>query len=735
VVDRVDTTATTFLGLTIGCARCHDHKYDPFTQREFYRLFAYFNNVPERGRAMKYGNSPPLEPAPTREQRTKLLELDRELDALERSLDRREREIDRAQRTWERTLAPTSPGSWAPARGLDAAFPLDDLGALKEAGGKVRFEPGRIGMAAAFDGAAQLEATGVAAFDIDDRFTLTAWIRSAAPDGSIVSRMAESPRGKGFGMHLVGGKVHLHVTNEWKTDALRLESEETVAPNEWHHLAFTYDGSKLAEGIGLHIDGKPARLRTQLDTLYRPFRNAGRKYTETLRIGGGMGPKLRFHGLIDDARVYGRVLERDEIAALAVGAPCGAIAARPERERSEAERRVLRRSFLENGAADEMRQAWRRLEALRWEKEKLERTFPTVMVMAECSVPRETHVLLRGAYDRPGERVEPGVPAVFPSLPRGAPNNRLGFARWLASPENPLSARVAVNRFWQMYFGTGLVKTTEDFGVQGEWPSHPELLDWLATELVASGWDVKKLQRLVVTSAAYRQSSKATAELIARDPENRLLARGPRFRLSAETIRDQALAVAGLLRERVGGPSVKPYQPEGLWNETSMQDTEYNQSHGDDLYRRSLYTYWKRTIAPPMLANFDAAMRETCVVRETRTNTPLQALNLMNDVTFVEAARALGQRMLAQGGATPESRLRHGFRLALGRPPSAEEARVLVGSLEYHRAYFAAGLERARAYLDRGESRPDPALDPAELAAYAAVGSLILNLDEMVTKE
>jgi hypothetical protein len=292
-----------------------------------------------------------------------------------------------------------------------------------------------------------------------------------------------------------------------------------------------------------------------------------------------------------------------------------------------------------------------------------------------------------------------------------------------------------VNRFWQIYFGTGLVKTTEDFGVQGEWPSHPELLDWLATEFVRTGWDVKALQKLIVTSATYRQSSKTKPELARRDPENRLLARGPRFRLSAEMIRDQALFVSGLLAEKLGGPSVKPYQPDGLWKETSMQDMEYKQSHGEDLYRRSLYTFWKRTIAPPMMVNFDAAMRESCVVRESRTNTPLQALNLMNDVTFLEAARFLGQRMMKEGGIERDSRLRYGFRVATGRLPSAIEEEILRGSLQYHVDYFSQKPGMARAYLQHGESPADRALDPRELAAYAAVASLILNLDETVTKE
>jgi hypothetical protein len=292
-----------------------------------------------------------------------------------------------------------------------------------------------------------------------------------------------------------------------------------------------------------------------------------------------------------------------------------------------------------------------------------------------------------------------------------------------------------MNRFWQMYFSTGIVKTVEDFGAQGEWPSHPELLDWLATEFLRTGWDVKAMQKLIVMSAAYRQSSKVRPEVLEHDPDNRLLSRGPRFRLPAEVIRDQALYTAGLLVEKLGGPSVKPYQPDGLWNELAMQDMYYIQSKGPDLYRRSLYTFWKRTIAPPMMMNFDSAQRESCVVRENRTDTPLQALNLMNDVTFLEAARFIGQRMMKEGGRNQDDRLRYGFRLSLGRGPSEAELRILRDNLRFHLDHFAGKKEEIDAFLGQGDSRPDPSLDSRELAAYASVASVFLNMDEMVTKQ
>jgi hypothetical protein len=361
-------------------------------------------------------------------------------------------------------------------------------------------------------------------------------------------------------------------------------------------------------------------------------------------------------------------------------------------------------------------------------------SLPTVMVMQERPQPRDTFLLVRGAYDKPGDKVTQGLPAILPPLPAGVPNNRLGLARWLVSPSNPLTARVMVNRLWQMYFGVGIVKSVEDFGSQGEWPTHPELLDWLATEFMRTGWDVKALVKTIVTSATYRQSSSVSSELLQRDPENRLLARGSRFRLPAEMVRDQALAISGLLVEKIGGPSVKPYQPAGLWKELSGGE-DYKQDKGEGLYRRSLYTFWKRAVPPPSMMTFDSAGREACVVRETRTNTPLQALMLMNDVTYLEAARVMAQRMMNEGGSTPADRIAYGFRLAAARPPSERKSAVLRYSFQHYLDRYQTNPEGARKLVSVGESKLDEKLNVSELAAYTTVASLILNLDETVTKE
>jgi hypothetical protein len=735
VVDRVATTSSVFLGVTLGCARCHNHKFDPFTQKEFYQVYAYFDQVPEVGRGIKYGNSPPAIPAPTAEQQAALKKLEQQTAELEKTLQSHEKEIQRAQTKWERGLSRQAEHFWAPKRDLIASYSFDGSEKLKSESGSVPFEEGHPGKAASFDGKAYLDTGLHTELDINDPFTLSAWIYSSStPDGSVISEMIDNPRGKGYGIHIDHGKVHVNLTSVWVDDAIRVESEDTLAPNRWYHIAATYDGSKVADNVHIYIDGRVAKAKILMNTLYRPYRNAKKAFGGVVRIGAGWGPERRFHGSIGGVHLYSAVLDEDEIAALADADSMATMAAKKPASRNDIETKILRWSFLESAAPARDRDLWTKLTSLAAEKEKLERSFPTVMVMADVPKRRDTHILVRGAYDRPGELVEPGVPAVLNPLPPGAPNNRLGFAEWVVDPSNPLFSRVTVNRFWQMYFGTGIVKTVEDFGSQGDYPSHPELLDWLATEFMSDGWNVKAMQKLIVTSATYRQSSEASPQAIQRDPENRMLARGPRVRLPAEMIRDQALAAAGLLVEKIGGPSVMPYQPAGLWKEIGMQDTDYTQGHGADLYRRSIYTYWKRTAAPPTMINFDASMREDCVVRATRTDTPLQALDLMNAEQFLEAARVLGQRMIKEGGDTPDARLKYGFRLALARYPTDAELGVLRDSLAYHLDYFSDAA-KAEQYLQQGESPLDKSLKARDVAAYGSAASLILNLDETITKE
>jgi hypothetical protein len=752
VVDRVDTTYTVWLGLTMQCGRCHDHKFDPLTQKEFYQTFAYFNNVPEFGRAVKYGNSPPYIKTPTVEQQAQLKQLDVRIADAEKGYVGLLPEVVAAQSEWEKTLDPQALAGWTITRSQKAHVPLDGISNNAANGatearwenGEPLFKAGKINQAGEFDGTRFVSAGDVGKFGFDDKFSLTAWVYPAGPrGGTILSRMTDAEQGDGYYVVLENGRLQFNLVKRWLDDALRVETETPLAPEDWQHVAVTYDGSRGASGVQIFVNGKLQKLKVLLDLLNQTFATK-----EPFRIGGGGGPERRFHGMIDDVHVYDDVLSDTEIQILATAETIGELRAVPANNRTAAQSSKLRSCFLERAAPQAIRESHEQVETLQRERLRLFESFPTTMVMQEMPVPRETFVLLRGDYDKHGEIVGPGVPAILPGLPEGVPNNRLGLARWVVDRSNPLTARVAVNRMWQMLFGTGLVKTVDDFGAQGEWPSHPDLLDWLAVEFMSPpqedpkseirnpkshAWDVKALLRLIFTSATYRQSSRTTPALLQRDPDNRLLARGPRLRLSAEMVRDQALYAGGLLVEKLGGPSVKPYQPAGLWKE--LADTDYVQDTGDSLYRRSMYTYFKRTVAPPTMMTFDAAGRETCVVRETRTNTPLQALTLMNDITFIEAARGLAQRVMARDGTTPEERLTLAFRLATSRQPRPQELQILVTGWQNHRDRFAKNSEAADKLTKVGELKRPDNLDLAELAAYTTVAGMLLNLDEAITKE
>lgn len=744
VVDRVDTTATVWLGLTIGCARCHDHKYDPLSQREFYQLFAFFNNVPEKGRAIKIGNSPPYMSAPTAAQERALAKLDAQLSSAETRLRELEPKIAAAQSKWEKSLVKSPPLPWTVTNGLQARYELNgnmanSLGAgapAKFKEGDEAFVPGHHRQAALLDGACFIDCGDVGDFGFFDKFTLAAWVQPrGTKGGTIISRMVEQDSdsafasdSEGYSVYLKDGHVQVRMTKRWLDDALRVETESMLQPGNWQHVAVVYDGSRLASGVKIYINGQLQKQRVLLDQLNQTFQNK-----QPLRIGGGGGPAHRFHGSISDVRVYARAVPVEEIGMVATAESVTELAAIPSTKRSASQSLKLRSCFLAEHASTPMREAQANLATLREQRAKLMESVPTVMVMQEMPKPRETFVLKRGVYDQHGERVREGVPASLPPMRSGAPQNRLGFAQWLVSPSNPLTARVAVNHQWELLFGTGLVKTTEDFGSQGEPPSHPELLDWLATEFTRTGWDVKCLLKTLVTSATYRQSSRTTPQLVARDPDNRLLARGPRVRLPAEMIRDEALAAGGLLVSELGGPSVKPYQPKGL--QKDLSGTDYEPDHGSKLWRRSLYTFWKRTSPQPTMTTFDAAGREMCSVRPSRTDTPLQALALMNDVTFVEAARCLAQRVMHEAGPKPEDRMRLAFRLVLTREPKDRELAVLLADLNDQHARFRADPNAAQALIEAGESPRDETLDAVDLATCTAVAGLILNLDEAVTKQ
>jgi len=780
VVDRASTTATTWLGLTMGCARCHDHKYDPIKQRDFYRFFAFFNTVPERGLDGYEGNADPMLQLPSAEQKRQMEDLKRQITGILAALP--EKDVLALRNEWQKTRLATLPEP--PSEGLATHYSLSsDLTDAfsrhdgKVVRGEVVYEDGPTGKGAEFSGETEVNLGQAGDFDVREPFALGAWVNLYGLKSSeVLQKKDASTNWAGYvlafddvaytGRHQRNLRLVVRLAAHWPDSAIEVRTKDRVPMDGPHHVLVNYDGSGKAGGLRFYVDGKPWETEIAKDTLSASFRTSA-----TLEIGNKNTGGL-FQGQLDDLRIYTRTLTAAEAENLAVhsparvlltemaGRPAAEIAAlQPDKPTQEADigelekaeskekkqerlekrhQAALSEYFLKHDAPEKYQQLYSQLTELRKEREKLEKSITTTMVMAEMSKPRDTHVLRRGDYDNKDEKVAPGVPSFLPPMARDLPVNRLGLAKWILDPANPLSARVAVNQYWQQYFGIGIVKTAEDFGSQGEPPSHPELLDWLASEFVRSGWDIKAMQRLIVTSATYCQSSQASRELIERDPENRLLARGPRFRLPAELVRDNALAISGLLNEKIGGPSVYPYQPKGLWEEMAFGEgysgQSYTPSSGSDLYRRGMYTVWKRTVPPPSLNLFDAPDREKCAARRAVTNTPLQALVLLNDPAYVEASRALAQRTLRDGGQSDRTRIDFAFKAATARIPDAKERAVLLGSLSEFRATYR-DRENAAKLLSVGESKPDANVDPRELAAWTTVASMILNLDETITKQ
>jgi hypothetical protein len=749
VVDRVETTATTWLGLTMGCARCHSHKYDPLSQKEFYQFYAFFNNVAEQGLDGRVGNARPFLSLPTEEQKLKQAALVKAISEHEAALG--DKQIAPLQEAWEKELLGKL--AVAPTQGLIAHYDFD--GSLSDSSGRYQhgrtakgdptFGPGIVSRAVSLDNQTELRFGNVGAFERDKPFTFAVWLRPSLGRINTLAfqKISDETTRRGYELlfeqtRLIdiqrwAGQLRFRLTADVSGDALQVRTKQVLNNNEWRHLALTYDGSGKAAGLHIYLDGQ----RQDLEILQDKLQGSPKNDAE-LMIGTKIADK-GYGGGIDDLRLYKRALSAAELEHLAVHYPIQTILSGVSGKRTKEEGDRLREHFLTRVAPASIRQQYAELKDLRKQKTAFDKTIVNTMTMQELGKPRDTFVLARGDYRNKTDKVAPGVPAVLPPLPQGVPANRLALAKWLVDPQHPLTARVAVNRFWQMYFGFGLVKTVEDFGSQGEPPVNQELLDWLATEFIRTGWDVKAMQRLIVTSATYRQASKVTPELRERDPENRLLARGPRFRLPAELVRDNALAVSGLLKPVIGGPSVLPYQPPGLWEEMAFGDgfsrQTYEQDHGEALYRRSLYTFWKRTVPPAALATFDAPDREKCVARRVVTNTPLQALVTLNDPTYVEAARALAERTLHEGGKETNRRLAYAFRLATARQPAAPELKVLRELLTQQLATYRGNPQAAAKLLQVGELKFDSKLDQAELAAWTVLANTLLNLDETVTKQ
>ena len=781
VVDRASTTATTWLGITMGCARCHDHKYDPIKQKDFYRFFAFFNTVPERGLDGYEGNADPVLELPTPAQKRQRDELNQQIADVLTALP--EKELLTLRNEWQKTRLATLPEPPSDGLATHYAFNGDLSDALSKHDGKlvrgeVVYEDGPTGKAAEFSGETEVTFGQAGDFDAHEPFALGVWVNLyGLKSGEVLQKKDSSEHWAGYelgfddvaytGRHQRNLRVVARFATKWPDSAIEVRTKDRVPMDGAHHVVVNYDGSGTAKGLKVYVDGKAWDVEIVKDTLSGTFRTSASLEIGNKNIGG------LFQGQLDDLRIYTRPLTDTEAENLAVhlparvlltelgGTPATEIATlQPDKPPQEADIGELAKAeskeqkqarlekqhqarlteyFLKHDAPEKYRQLYSRLRELRKQRDQLEKSISATMVMAEMSKPRDTFILGRGQYDNKGEKVAPGVPSFLPPMSRDMPANRLGLAKWILDPSNPLTARVAVNQYWQQYFGTGIVKTAEDFGSQGEPPSHPELLDWLATEFVRSGWNIKAMQRLIVTSATYRQSSMASRELIERDPENRLLARGPRFRLPAEMVRDNALAISGLLNDKIGGPSVYPYQPRGLWEEMAFGEgysgQSYTESSGPELYRRGMYTVWKRTVPPPSLTLFDAPDREKCTARRTVTNTPLQALALLNDPTYVEAARALAERTLRHGGKSDRARIDFAFKLATARTPDLEGRAVLLNSLREFRSTYHQDQVGANKLLSVGATKADASLPAGELAAWTTLASMILNLDETITKQ
>jgi hypothetical protein len=733
VSDRVHTFGTAVLGITLECTRCHDHKYDPLTMRDYYGLGAFFNSIDEWGTYDSAAFRPtPALPLPTPDQERALAAHRQEVAKLAARLREVEQSREAAFRAWlARTdLKPDVPG-------LAGHYPLDRREAKGElanlagdhapgsASSANTLVPGKLGQALRFTGddPASFPAPGV--LDRTTPFTAAFWIQTpeVMKQAIVFHRSAGTDTGfHGLELTFDEGRLRFALVRFWPGNAAAVRTRGALPAREWVHVAVSHDASGTAAGLRTYVNGRPADALVVRDHLTKNVEpgGPGLAFGERFRSPGLKG------GLLDDVRIFDRALTDVEVAQVYDGRSLVEALARKDEA-------LLRPYYLASvdpdvaQAREELRKARQRLFAA-------QTNVFEIMTMEELPRPRQAYILARGNYDAPKDRpVGRDTPAALPPFPKDAPRNRLGLARWLTEPHHPLTARVAVNRTWQLFFGRGLVATTENFGTQGALPTHPELLDWLPRDFVASGWDVKRLCKEIVLSSTYRQRSAAPPALRERDPDNLLLARGPSRRLSAEMLRDAALAASGLLVEKVGGPPVKPYQPPGLWRGMNAFLPDYVPDKGEGLYRRSLYTFWRRTSPPPDMLAFDAPSREVCVVRRQPTSTPLQPLVLLNDPQFVEAARALGERLLREGGATTPERLAFAFRCAATRRPTERELRLLTELYEGQRALFRQDPAGARKFLKTGDRPPAAGMDPAELAAAAATAGAILNLDASVT--
>ncbi len=779
ISDRVVTNGTAFLGLTFECARCHDHKYDPITQRDFYQLAAFFSNIDEHGLYSHFTETAPtpamlLYEGDQEPRHHELLEKIRVKEAVliqireaakgrfaSHPASKRDYSITNPQYgvlslpteaadTATQTVAATAKFLFDDAKptGGNALVPgVERLAAMADAAKSDAEAKPAVAVenkALQFDGDDGFACKGSGQFGRTSAFTFSLWVRPAEhkPREVVLHQCvaAEDSAFRGLSLVLDNGLPVVSLIHFWPGNAIQVAGKQAIPVGQWTQITITYDGSSHAAGLHVYLNGTPADINVVRDKLTRDIKHRP-EWGDSNSGGVELSLGARFRdvgfkgGAVDEFLIFNQELTPLEVVALnaqysspSPQSPAKATASDPTAIQAARFEHYLRRH-------DEPYQtALKELQSLRNDENELVTKVRQIMTLQELDQPRPTFVLKRGAYDARGEQVTANTPVGILSFPDNVPRNRLGLAKWMTEDQNPLVSRVAANRFWSFFFGRGLVPSVEDFGAQGQSPSHPELLDWLARDFMNHGWNVKDLCKQIVLSSTYRQSTTPRdPKLHVEDPDNHWLARGPRYRLSAEQVRDNALAVSGLLVPNLGGPSVMPYQPAGLWEEAGTGKS-YNQAKGEGLYRRSLYTFWRRTSPPPSMVTFDATSRETCTARRERTATPLQALVLLNDPQFIEAARVLAEKLIQQYPDSIDARLRSAFRHLTSRAPTEREIALLSRLYKDQHTLFTATPANAIALLTVGDSPRNDTLNPADHAATTVVIQTLMSFEECVTK-
>ena len=739
--DRVQTLGWVYMGLTTNCGQCHDHKFDPITQRDYYSLAAFFRNTTQPAKDGNVKDSTPSLVMPSIADRPRWTALPAQIASTTKKRDQRKVEARKEFEQWLASAKPEALDHDVPGNGLVVHLPLNEGTGSEVTGtcvpqtaikatGPITWAPdGKLGPAPIMNRNSTFELGALGDYEKNQAFSYGAWIKAGkvGVTGGIIARMDENNGYRGWDLWQQDRSLAVHIVDKWPDNAFRVETQkQLLKPGQWQHVFVTYNGSGKPGGVKIYVDGVEEKIRVTNNTLAA---NASIRTTTPLRVGQRSGNQIFYGGSVQDMRLYSRNLKPEEVKTIASVGPLRAVLAAATNKRTPKQREALYEHYLATRDDDykTLSQGLTKLEA---ERDAIKGRSPITHIQEEKAGKAMTNILMRGQYDKKGDEVEANTPAFLPPLPSGAPRNRLGLAKWLVDPANPLTSRVTVNRFWQEVFGTGIVKTSEDFGIMGMAPSHPELLDWLAVEFRDNGWDVKKFFKLLLTSATYRQASVVTSEKLDKDPANRLLSRGPRFRLDGELIRDYALAASSTLSPKMGGPGTKPYQPEHVWDQVGIGNTrEYVQDKGENLYRRTVYNFWKRMAPPPSMDIFNAPAREVTCVRRDRTNTPLQALVTMNDPQFVEAARNLAQHAMATTDPVAFIAQR-----LLCRPLKDQERTIILSSHKDMQAYYQGHADDAKALLQVGESVADPKLAPAQLAAWTMVCNQLMNLDEVLNK-